>query len=350
MAVPRPDLSQLPAEVSAYILHLESEIARLRAFSDAPALNPDESDEETVPSEPPTTINVISMTARGVAKRTPRNYYTRQRRGGMGVFDIQTPDDDPPCLLAIADQSQTLLVLTNMARAFRLPVNAIPETPIRGRGESVVGRLGLNPEETIAVILPVRAQGYVAMLSQTGNVRLLRHHVFGEYMKPGVLMFDTRTFGKLTAACWTPGESELVIATSQGRAIRFSEKIIPPQGGAGIRLAEHDQAIGICAVYPDSGVFLINREGKGTIRLMEGFLPNKAAGAGGKIIMETDQLAGVFTVESHDELFILSTLSKVIRFSAGEVPAKDSAVQGVFCMTLRADQVSAVAVNSLKSY
>lgn len=354
----RPDLSHLDPAVKAYVEALEAEIERLHQDPALTARRPRRSGEirhaqvvdedvledlpdEAEPSEPPTTLNIIVATASGLAKRTPRHLYTRQRRGGMGVFDLDSPEDEPPSVLAVADAAQNLLLITSAGRAFRMPVSAVPETAVRGHGESIVGRLNLLPDEGLAAILPDQAQGYVALLGQTGMVRLLRHHVFGEYMKPGAGLYDPKVFGPLASACWTPGEGDLFIATRQGRAIRFSEKSVPPTGGPGIRLSNGDQAVAITAVYPDSGVFLLGADGRGTVRTMEGFAPNKAPGAGGKIAMTTDHLVGAFTIDGLGDLFIISRLSKIIRFPAGDIPVKDGVVQGVICMALRADQPAA---------
>lgn len=349
MELQRPNLSQVDEAVRAYIEALETELARLqrkpRASRQAPADEELEPEAISEPSEPPTTLNIITATASGLAKRTARHLYTRQRRGGMGVFDLDVPDDEQPSILAIADESDHLLVITDMARAFRMPVNAIPQGEVRERGQDITGRFNLGDDEKLAAILPDRAEGYVAMVSKRGNVRMLRHHVFGEYMKPGTSLYDPKNFGPLACACRTPGDGDLFIATRQGKAIRFSEKLVPPAGGLGIRLAANDEAVAITPVYADSGVFLIGADGKGTIRQMEGFSANKSPGAGGKIAFNTDHLIGASAVNVDDDIFVISRLSKMIRFPAGQVPPKEGVVQGVICMSLRADEATTMVVS-----
>lgn len=356
----RPDFSKLDPAVRAYIEHLEAELQRLsapavrRAASQKtrPAPISEVEDDEVLPqtsepaepAEPPTTLSLISATASGLAKRTLRHLYNRQRRGGMGVFDIETPKEIHPTLLAQADQGQNLIVLTSLGRAFRLALDAIPETPIRARGESFAGRLNLAENEEIALILPDQVQGYVALLSQSGMVRMLRHHFFGEYMKPGTALYDYRAFGPLASACWTAGSGDLFIASQAGKAIRFSEKAVPPQGGPGIRLSSGDRAVAITGVSEDSGVFMLTADGRGTVRNMSTFLANKAPGAGGKVAMSTDSLVAAVAVLPGDDLVILSRQSKIIRFSVDDVPVKDGVVQGVNCMALRADEAAAVLV------
>ena len=347
MSHARPDLTQLPPAVREYIEYLEAEVERLRPVRRQRLVTTAEEEPAAPlpplePDEPPTTINMIALTASGLAKRTPRHLYSRQHRGGMGIFDIEIPENDPITGLVNADVSQSLLLFTNLARAFRLPVNLISETPVRGRGQAFTAKINLLEDEHFVAVIPDEARGAVALVSQSGFVRYLRHHVFGEYMKPGTTMFDARKHGGLAGVCRTPGDGDLLIVTRHGKGIRFPEKLIPPQGGAGIRAEAGDHIIAIAAVDDDSRVFLADADGRGTLRLMSSFTANKSAGGGGKNIMNCDQLITAVTVGEEDDIFMISRLSKIIRFKGAEVPVKDSAVQGVNCMALRGDEVVAV--------
>ncbi len=298
------------------------------------------------PDEAPTTINIITATATGQAKRTVRHEYGRQRRGGMGVFDLETPDQDPPAILCAADEPQTLLLLTNRGRGFRLPLSKIQTSPIRSKGVSIIDRLPFDQGETLAAILPTQASGYLALVTQNGMVRCLRHHLFGDYLKPGTAFLNGAEFGPLAGACWTPGDGDLFVATRQGLAIRFSEKLVPPQGTRAIRVEEGDRVVAVTPVDQESGVFLIGDDGKGTIRLMSGFNPNKAPGGGGKMALKTDGLLSAFCVTPGEDIFIISRLGKIIRFQASEVPTTEGVIQGVICMSLRSDECLAAIKTS----
>jgi DNA gyrase subunit A len=333
---PRPDLSKADPEIVAYIEYLEAELEGKDGRLPSVKASPESALVE--PSEPPTTVNIITANAQGWVKRTPRHLYTRQRRAGMGVFDLEAPDGFPPNLLVAADESQRLLLLTNHARGFHVPVNRLKQADVHARGENIFERIPLELGETLAAILPAPSTGFLALVSQTGMVRTFRHHIFGDYMKPGTSFFNYNQFGPLVAACWTPGDSDLFIATRQGTAIRFSEKLVPPQGIPGIRLSSGDEVSAVTSVYPENGVYLLSSDGHGTIRQMSGFSANKSAGGGGKAAIKTDQrLVAAITVTSKDDLFILSELGKIIRFSASEVPETEGVIQGVICMTLRGD-------------
>ncbi|MEZ4657445.1 MAG: DNA gyrase C-terminal beta-propeller domain-containing protein [Caldilineaceae bacterium] len=299
------------------------------------------------PSEPPTTINIISISQDGLAKRTPRHLYFRQRRGGMGVFDIETPDDDPPAFLAAADKSAGLVIITSQARAFRLAVRNLPETPVRGRGESVFEGFTLRPGEKLALAFADTGGSHLALISERGQVRRIAAHYFGQNLQPGTVLYDVKEGGPPAAACWTPGDGDLFLATQNGQAIRFSERQVPVRGCLGMRVERDDAIIGAAAVYEESGVFLVTDEGKGTIRLMGGFGANKAPGSGGKTAIKADRLVGVAAAAAGDDVFLISRLGKMIRFQADEVPAKEGVVQGVNCINLRADSCVAAVVSRI---
>jgi DNA gyrase subunit A len=338
----RPDLQQTSPEIKAYIEALESEIAKLKSEAKSEVESIFDAEEALLKAtEPETTVNLVTLTGSFIAKRTPRHLYARQRRGGMGVFDIVTPDDDPPLILALADEAQNLLLFTNLGRAFRIPLHQITVGEIRSRGESIAKKFDLEPNETLAAALPDKAQGAVVLVSKTGTVRHLRHHIFGEYMRPGNTLLDYKKYGELAAACQTPGNRDILIATQKGRAIRFSEKLVPPQGGPGIQVQDEDRVVSVTSVDDDSKLLLVDSQGNGTLRLMSAFMPNKSSGGIGKLAMKTDQLVTAHEVADDADVFLLSRLSKVIRFSAGEIPAKEGVVQGVHCMSLRADEVVA---------
>jgi DNA gyrase subunit A len=260
----------------------------------------------------------------------------------MGIFDLETAEDDPPRILTIADASQTLVLVTTLVRAFRKPVSALTESPLRSRGQSITEELPLLPDERLALAFADQGKGYIALVSQSGHVRCLHHHYIGENLRPGTNLYNFRDFGPPAAVCWTSGNDDLLIATRQGRAIRFAEKSVPLQGCLGIRLEPSDAVVAVTAVKEGSRVFLLSADGRGTVRLMSGFSPNKAPGGSGKTAMKTDMLVGVVTVKEDDDVFVISRLSKIIRFRAAEVPAKEDAVQGVNCMALRADETVAV--------
>lgn len=336
----RPDLSDASPEIVAYIEALEARLAELQAMETTGSY------QETLsePDEAPTPINLITVSAGGYAKRTPRHLYSRQRRGGMGVFDLEAPAGDAPAFLTMAEASDSLLLLTNQGRIFRVAVGEIPERKVRSKGESLLARLPMRSDERLAVVLPDRSaeSAFLVVVTERGQVRRIARQYMGASLQPGVVLLDPREGSAPAAACWSSGTDDLFLVTRAGLAIRFAERLAPMRGCLGMRVDPGDRVVSVVPVRPDGGVFLLSEDGKGTIRMMSGFSANKSPGAGGKVAMKTSAVVGATAVGEESDIFIISRLGKIIRFRANEIPAKEGAVQGVHCMTLRADECVAL--------
>ncbi|MEZ4618407.1 MAG: DNA gyrase C-terminal beta-propeller domain-containing protein [Caldilineaceae bacterium] len=346
VSLERPDVSGVNEEILAYIEALEEALAEAQADAQESS-RAARAESALEPSEPPTTMNVISISAHGLAKRTPRHLYLRQRRGGMGIFDLDAGEDDHPAFLTVADESTGLILVTNQGRALRTEVSAIVETEIRGRGQSLLENFPLRPGEMLALVFPDQGGSYLIMVSERGQVRRIGSQYLGKNLQPGTMLYNTNEGGAPAAACWSSGNSELFIVTRQGRAIRFSERQVPVRGCLGLRVEPGDRVVGVAATSEEGGVFLLTEDGKGTIRLMSGFTANKAPGAGGKVAMKTDTLVSAMSVDDGDDIFAISQLGKIIRFQTIEVPAKEGVVQGVNCMNLRSDACMAFTTSTI---
>lgn len=345
----RPDLTGVAPDVAAYIDYLEKEVGHSHTRHGATVSSGHEAEGEdpSLPpldvTEPPTTSQIISISQSGLIKRTARHLYERQRRGGMGIFDIDLPEHDAPLALCHADESDMLILITNKARAFRVRVDEIPSGPVRSKGQSLVR---LQDDEYPAVLLPTAGGVTLVLVSEKGYARSLPAHVVGLGMTPGVSLYRYADFGPVAGACWSGGKGDLFIATQNGLGIRFPEKALAVPGSLGIRLENGDTTVGVVAVQPPDGerVLLVGSDGRGTIRLMDGFSPNKSPGGGGKIAFKNDKVIGAMAVTPESDVFVISRLAKMIRFKANEIPPKEGVVQGVNCMSLRGDDCIALAV------
>lgn len=346
----RPDIRQASPEIQAYITYLEQKLLEKETAVSPTASASRRSTASDEPSEPPTSLNVITVSQNGVAKRTLRHLYTRQRRSGMGVFDLDVDAPDKPALLAVADETADVLLFTNLGRAFRLAVDKIPETAVRARGSSLISFFKFLDNEQIVAVLPADAGVYVALVSERGWVQRVRSSHLGRSLIPGMRFHDPERSGFITAGCWTRGEEHLFIGTQQGKGIRFRETQVPARHGClGLRVDEGDVTVAITAVQEAGAVFLLSGDGKGTVRQMSGFRMNKAPGAGPKVALKSDNMVAAATVSKGDDIFIVSQTGKMIRFQAEEVPSKEGVVQGVHCMTLRNDEATAAVATAVPS-
>lgn len=340
MSLNRPDLSAVDPAIIAYIESLEAALEA--AQEEERAHVSAQSDLE--PSEPPTTRNVITLSRGGRIKRTPRHHYSRQRRGGMGVFDLDVGEEDAPAFLAVADESEAVVLLTNQGRAFRLTVASLPEAPVRARGESLTERLPLRPGEETALLISPGSGSHLVIVTQRGQVRRFAAHLLGGNLQSGTMLMDPKEGGAAAAYCWSSGAADLFIACQSGRGIRFSERQVPVRGCLGVRLELDDRVVGVASVEDETGVFMVTPDGKGTVRIMAGFSANKSPGSGGKTALRADRIVAAMAVAPGEDVLLISRLSKIVRFAADEIPPKEGVVQGVNCMSLRADEVVAATV------
>ena len=295
----------------------------------------------------PASRMLVTLSAAGLAKRTEINAYGRQRRGGVGNFDLRVRDDDTARFVVVADSDDHLLLLTQSGRVYRVAIAALPLTERNGKGEPVGQLCAMPDDERLAAVLALTEadlQRYIVLTSQTGFVKRMRAHYFGPSYEQGKTVIDPRqTGGPAAAMCLSGGSADVLLVSRQAMATRFSISVAPLQAAPGIKLRSDDSLIGVVAVSEESVVAVITADGLGTRRLMEGFTPNKSPGAAGKIMMKTDEVAGVALAPDRAELIALTRFGKAIRFEADEIPAKTAPVQGVDIVEVRGDAVTAVA-------
>lgn len=356
-------ISQSSPALQRYIRTLEMENARLRqellelrqgaarrqraetareTRSEAPAM-------QLLTPRHPDDVMVLTITSRGLAKRTPLNDYSTQRRGGMGVFDIQSTREDLAAHLAVTRASASLLVLSSRGRAFRIAVDSLPLTEVRGRGASLPERLLFTAEETVAAVLALDDEqdqrSTVLIATASGWLRSLHRSYVGPRLQPGTLLSDPKRGGPPAVLALSNGSGEVLLVLRSGLGYRFPERLISREGVRGIQTRPDDHVIGLVSIQSEEDeVLLVTADGQGTRRQMAGFASNKSPGGQGKVIMKSDALAGAARVGSGDEALCISGFSKIIRFAADEVPAKSGNVQGVSILDTRGDSLAALAV------
>lgn len=297
----------------------------------------------------PDDVMVLTITRGGLAKRTPLNDYSTQRRGGVGVFDIQTTRDDLVAHLAVTRESAALLVLSSRGRAFRIAVDSLPLTEVRGRGVSLPERLLFTEDETVASVLPLDdeqdTRNTVLIATASGWLRSLHRTYTGPRLQPGTLLSDPKRGGPPGALALSNGAGDVLLVLRSGLGYRFPERLISREGVRGIQTRPDDPVVGLVSVQGDEDeVLLVTADGQGTRRQMAGFSSNKSPGGQGKVIMKSDAVAGAARINPGDEALCISGFAKIIRFAADEIPAKSGNVQGVSVLDARGDNLIALAV------
>ncbi len=356
-------ISQASPALQRYIRTMEMENARLRqelmelrqgAARRQRAEVARETRSEAAPAQLPTIrypddVLVLTITRGGLAKCTPLNDYSTQRRGGMGVFDILSTRDDLAAHLAVTRASAALLVLSSRGRAFRIPVDSLPLTEVRGRGASIPERLQFTEDETVAAVLALDDEqdprSTVLIATQSGWLRSLHRNYVGPRLQPGTLLSDPKRGGAPAVMALSNGAGDVLLVLRSGLGYRFPERLISREGVRGIQTRPDDPVIGLLSVAGDEDeVLLVTADGQGTRRQMAGFASNKSPGGQGKVIMKSEAVAAAARVGPDDEALCISGFAKIIRFAADEVPAKTGNVQGVSVLDTRGDNLTALAV------
>lgn len=306
------------------------------------------STEDLVPEKE----NVLVVTAGGYIKRTDPSEYRSQRRGGVGVADLNVKEEDFVTILLSANTHSDLLFFTDRGKAYQLKMYDIPEGKRATRGKSVMNFLPLADDEKITSVLsvPKAAKGKkssLMMITKDGVAKKVASGSFSDVRRSGIIAIKLALGDALLSVLLVETGDEVVVASAVGQAIRFKENDIREMGrGAGgvrgMKLNKGDEVIGasVARLADRDSVFLVmTANGYGKKTKLKEYKTQKRGGSGIKtaqITSKTGKLIGgkvVYPEES--EVVAMSKQSQVIRTALGEIPALGRQTQGVRIMKLR---------------
>lgn len=224
--------------------------------------------EDLIPEE----TMVVSISHKGYIKRTPSNTYRSQRRGGKGLKGAKTEDEDPIEHLFVASTHAYLLFFTNMGKVYWQKVYDLPELNRESRGRAIVNLLNLAEGEKIAECLAIRdfnKEGhFLMMVTRKG---LIKKSPLEDYSRPkrgGIIAIKLREDDEVVDVVITKPGDEVVLATSKGMAIRFSESDARPMGRntsgvKGISLLSGDKLVGMVVADPEATMLTVCEKGFG---------------------------------------------------------------------------------------
>jgi DNA gyrase subunit A len=312
------------------------------------------SDEDLVPDEQV----VVTLTSANYIKRTSVADYKRQGRGGKGRRGMATREEDVIEHVVNASTHDFLLFFTNKGRVFRIKTYEVPAVGLNAKGVALVNLLQLQPEEVVSSVINVSkadgAGGNLLMCTVKGVVKKTPFEQYKNVRQSGLIAINLDEGDELKWIRMTTGDDEVIISTSQGQAIRFSEKDARPMGRVsrgvrGIRLRPEDHVIGMDTVQKDSFIFVISEFGYGKRTKVEQFTAHKRGGVGIRsavVNKKTGPLIGVKTLKGEEqEVIIISTQGQTIRLGLNNIPTLGRATQGVRIMRLNdGDSVASLAL------
>ncbi|MEY4630314.1 MAG: gyrase (type topoisomerase), subunit [Pseudomonadota bacterium] len=288
----------------------------------------------------------VTITHGGYAKRTPLSQFRAQKRGGKGKSGMLTKEEDVVKDLYISSNHQSLLCFTNKGRVYDIKVYQIPEAPLRARGKHFANIIKLEEQERVVSVLPVKefSEGkFIVSVTAQGFIKKTELMAYANIRSSGIIGLKLEDNDTLVACAITDGKSDVLIATRLGKAIRFNEDEARPMGRAsrgvtGIRFSEdNDSVIGMEVITGDSTILSICENGYGKRSPLEEYRVQSRGGKGIYTIKVTDRngpVVGIVQVAETDDLMIMTSVGKVMRFTVGEIGVIGRLTQGVRLMNV----------------
>jgi DNA gyrase subunit A len=295
--------------------------------------------------------SVLVFTAGGYVKRTDPSEYRTQRRGGVGVIDLETKEEDFVNMLVTANTHSDLLFFTNLGKAYQIKMYEIPEGRRATKGKSIMNFLTLAPEEKVQSILPMPkdAKGKtlsLMLVTEQGVGKKMSAESFKDVRRSGLIAIKLDKGDTLRSALLLEKGFEVILGTKEGQSIRFKETDIREMGrGAGgvraIKLGKGDSVIGVDYItkeMKDAGFLTMSENGLGKKTNVKEYKTQNRGGSGiktAKVTAKTGKLIIGKIVGAEGELIAISKKGQVIKVDLATIPSLGRQTQGVTIMKLR---------------
>jgi DNA gyrase subunit A len=298
---------------------------------------------------------VITVSHSGYIKRSPVTVYRKQKRGGKGRIGMTTREEDFVDRLFIASTHSYILIFTDRGKLHWLKVHEIPNVGTTGKGKAIVNLVAMNPQEKLADVCAVkefREDRYILMATRKGTVKKTPLSAFANPMSRGIIAIAIDEGDELIAAAITEPGSEALLATREGKAIRFSETDARPMGRnaygvKGIELQESDAVVSMAVVEPEGTLLTVTDLGFGKRSHIDEYRLQSRGGKGiinVKVTPRNGHVIAVLFVRDEDELMVITAQGMIVRLRVRDFSVHGRATQGVRLIELgEGDEVVAVA-------
>ncbi|MFZ2072159.1 MAG: DNA gyrase subunit A [Minisyncoccia bacterium] len=306
------------------------------------------SDEDLIPEKE----TMLVFTQGGYVKRTDPSEYRSQKRGGVGVVDLETKEEDFVTMLVSGSTHSDLLFFTNLGKAYQIKMYDIPEGRRATKGKSIMNFLSLADDEKVTSILPMpkelkKTPISLMLVTKNGTAKKMSGESFKDVRRSGIISIRLDKGDQLVSALVTEKSDEVMVATSNGQSIRFKESDIREMGRTaggvrGMKIGKGDEVISVDVIKKEKkdGSFLtMSANGFGKKTSLKEYKVQKRGGSGiktAKVTPKTGKLivAKVLTGEE-EELIAMSKKGQVIRTALKDISSLGRQTQGVTVMRLR---------------
>ena len=314
--------------------------------------------EDIIPNEQV----VLTISHAGYIKRTLLSEYKVQSRGGVGNKAATTRDEDFLEYIVSATNHQYMMFFTEKGKCYWLRVFEIPEGSKTAKGRAVQNLINIEPDDKIKAYIRTNDlkdvdyvnSMYVVMVTKNGVIKKTSLEAYSRPRVNGVNAIEIREDDQLLEARLTTGKSEIMIATKNGKCIRFPEEKVRAVGRTsigvrGITLEDNDEVIGMIIAndLEKESVLVVSEKGYGKRTAVEDYRVTNRGGKGVitlNITEKTGKLIAIQNVTDEDGLMIINKSGVAIRMAVEELRVMGRNTQGVKLINLKgSDEIAAVA-------
>ena len=287
---------------------------------------------------------VITLTHMGYIKRQPADTYRTQRRGGRGISGMNRREEDFVEELFFCSSHDYILFFTDRGRAFRLKGYEIGESGRSSVGTNIVNLLQLESGEQVTAMIRVRPEDegkYLCMVTEQGVIKRTELAAYKNLRKGGLIAVSLDDGDRLAWVRLTSGEEELIVATREGMAIRFSEGDVRSMGRSArgvraIKLADGDLVVGMAPAGEGIDILTVSENGQGRRTPSDQYRMQSRGGSGVKNY-DTEKngpVAGIVGITGEDDVILISNDGVIIRIRAEEISTQSRYGGGVRVMRM----------------
>ena len=293
---------------------------------------------------------VVTISHSGYAKTQPLSDYQSQHRGGTGKSATAVKDDDFVEHLLIASTHSTILCFTNVGKVYWLKVYQIPVAGRNSKGRPMINLLPLDENERINSILQVSEYDknkYIIMATANGTVKKTSLDQYSRPRSVGLRAVDLVEGDYLVGSAITDGNSDVMLFSSEGKAVRFSESDVRSvgrvsKGVRGMRLPAEHKVLSMIIPADNGYALTVSASGYGKRTKLTEF-PTKGRGGKGMIAMQASKrngpLVGVVQLFDRDEIMLISDQGTMVRTRCDEISVLGRNTQGVRVIRLRDQEI-----------
>ncbi len=299
---------------------------------------------------------VVSVTHYGYIKRIPVKEYESQHRGGKGVTAHKPKEEDFVEQMFISNTHEKILFFTNFGKVYSLMGYEIPEYERTSRGRAIINLLPLADGEKVesALPLPDGSKGYIVMATTQGLIKKTSVDEFSRINRNGKIAIKLVEGDRLLNAELSNGYDEIIIASHEGKCIKFSEEDVRPMGRASqgvksMKINKGDYAVDMCVIKPKHHILTIAENGYGKRSEPEEYRLQSRSGKGikaGVFNEKTGKLCALKQVAENQDVMLIANNGTIIRIRAKDISLIGRNTQGVRVMRFKVDgaHVATVAI------